>query len=253
MYVTCKQKHVCTQTGGAGVISENVDPQMCSAQPAGWRKEPAQRENKEAKRRERSKLQRTERILLGHEAEQARLQLVQTGQTRLHLGSWPCWGETPTLTMWCQEPTRLEQLVLCQDTDTDADSAICGGSGTIFFPRYCLKCFYKYLNSCSQPSEVLVMSVIQRFLQQRKEKQMRSVIFFAPTFPSRHAHVRLGDLLQQVFSTPALDEYFQAASEPGDTQSTYFLLQQIALRKPPLKTLYLSTDDVEQLLTCTTL
>lgn len=253
MYVTCKQKHVCTQTGGAGVISENVDPQMCSAQPAGWRKEPAQRENKEAKRRERSKLQRTERILLGHEAEQARLQLVQTGQTRLHLGSWPCWGETPTLAMWCQEPTRLEQLVLCQDTDTDADSAICGGSGTIFPPRYCLKCFYKYLNSCSQPSEVLVMSVIQRFLQQRKEKQMRSVIFFAPTFPSCHAHVRLGDLLQQVFSTPALDEYFQAASEPDDTRSTYFLLQQIALRKPPLKTLYLSTDDVEQLLTCTTL
>lgn len=253
MYVTCKQKHVCTQTGGAGVISENVDPQMCSVQPAGWRKEPAQRENKEAKRREGSKLQRTERILLGHEAEQARLQLVQTGQTRLHLGSWPCWGETPTLAMWCQEPTRLEQLVLCQDTDTDADSAICGGSGTIFSPRYCLKCFYKYLNSCSQPSEVLVMSVIQRFLQQRKEKQMRSVIFFAPTFPSRHAHVRLGDLLQQVFSTPALDEYFQAASEPGDTRSTYFLLQQIALRKPPLKTLYLSTDDVEQLLTCTTL
>lgn len=184
------QTKACVQTGGAGVISENVDPQMRSrqsVQPAGWRKEPAQRENKEAKRREQSKLQRTERILLGHEAEQARLQLVQTGQTCLHLGSWPCWGKTPTLAMWCQEPTRLEQLVFCQDTDTDADSTICGGSGTIFSPRYCLKCFYKYLNSCSQHSEVLVMSVIQRFLQQRKEKQMRSVIFFALTFPSRHA------------------------------------------------------------------
>lgn len=30
MYFTCKQKHACTQTEGAGVISENVDPQMCS-------------------------------------------------------------------------------------------------------------------------------------------------------------------------------------------------------------------------------
>lgn len=144
---------------------------------------------------------------------------------------------------WCSARTRTQMLTVLFVEDP----------APFFPPRYCLKCFYKYLNSCSQPSEVLVMSVIQRFLQQRKEKQMRSVIFFTPTFPSCHAHVRLGDLLQQVFSTPALDEYFQAASEPGDTQSTYFLLQQIALRKPPLKTLYLSTDDVEQLLTCTTL
>lgn len=253
MYVTCKQKHVCTQTGGAGVISENVDPQMCSVQPAGWRKEPAQRENKEAKRRERSKLQRTERILLGHEAEQARLQLVQTGQTRLHLGSWPCWGETPTLAMWCQEPTRLEQLVLCQDTDTDADSAICGGSGTIFSPpllfKVLLQIFKLLQPAFRSPGDERDTEVFTA--KEGKTNEISDLL--RSNLSSRHAHVRLGDLLQQVFSTPALDEYFQAASEPGDMRSTYFLLQQIALRKPPLKTLYLSTDDVEQLLTCTTL
>lgn len=114
-------------------------------------------------------------------------------------------AETQTLARWCQERSSSSSWCFAR---TQMLTKLFIEYPSTIFSHYCLKCFYQYLR---RHSEGLAMSTIYKFLQQRKEKQMRSVLLSTLTSSSlcsvlpactNSAHVE--DLQQQVFSFPAL-------------------------------------------------
>lgn len=174
---------MCTQTEGAGITSENVDTQADqltayshqegkSSQCRGGRKIWGQKREKRMK--QDAEKRGTSQMPAGAVWSGSSLsdELSMLGLKHKH---W--WVERNSLSSWCFARTWTQMLT---KLFMEYPSSI--------FSHYCLKCFYKYLNSCTQHSEGLAMSTIyHKFLQQRKEKQMIPMVLFTLTSSSHCA------------------------------------------------------------------